>query len=426
MDRFGVVSLTLFHMNYSFTCFRDTLLIWVFTSGITCCLYGADGFDNNYVGGDANQLYVTINGLNHAVLFGPGAMSTGSFFIGIPNGTSNNQGVVSSFVLTGAASFLRSAYFDRVNRTTLYYRIYPALTTPPGWSTLTLQAQSSLVPGTCYTSTQSNNWQITQSLDVLQGLSNGSYVLEFYMQSELYDVGLEDGSCTVNALEQCNTAYVHPGRYISSRFNTTDPVACDLDNTIATQSALARIFFDVTNAPLPAEIIFFSANAVAYQVELNWKTAQEHDVSYFRLDRSADGYSWQPFGSVPAAGNSTHSTSYRFPDKHPLSGKNYYRLLTLGTGGLVDVSPVVELDVQETVPIVQVWPNPVSDKLFIWAETAAGVLTVFDTNGRLVIQQALVENGIQSVETEYWKTGVYEILISDVSGFYRTARILKN
>ena len=415
-------------MNYILTNLRALLLAWAFTSGITAHLYGADGFDNNYVGGDANQLYVTINGLNHAVLFGPDAMSTGSFFIGIPNGTSNNQGVVSSFILTGAASFLRSAYFDRVNSTTLYYRIYPILTTPPGWITMAMQPQSSLVPGTCYTSTQSNNWQSTLSLDVLQGLSNGSYVLEFYIQSELYDVGLEDGSCTVNALEQCNTAYVHSGRFISSRFNTTDPTACDLDNIIATQSAPARIFFEVTNAPLPVEVTYFSAQAGNHQIELYWKTAQEHDVAYFQLDHSADGYSWGQLCRLSAVGNSAQIQVYEFRDMHPFYGKNYYRLRTVGNDGSAELAPVVELDFQENLAAVRVWPNPVTDELFLHFETYSGRAfqsRVFDVRGNIVLEQSHTEADAQSIWTGGLQQGLYWLDVFDDAGFRTSVRFIK-
>jgi len=211
----------------------------------------SDGFDNNYFGGDANQLMVTINGQNKVALFGPGDLSTGSFYIPVPNGSSGNLGAINTFNITGAASYLRSAYFDRVLSTVLYYRIYPSASIPPAnWSMITLEAQSSLPLSTCYTQTQNNIWQKNQSVDLLVGLSNGSYVLEFYMRSDLYDVGLEPDPCMINANDQCNMLEQHFGRYISSRFNVTDPTACDLANILANQSAPSKIFFQLSNQPL--------------------------------------------------------------------------------------------------------------------------------------------------------------------------------
>ena len=391
-------------------------------AGFCLPLRAADGFDNNYVGGDANQLYVTINGLNRAVLFGPGAMSTGSFFIGIPNGATDDRGQVSSFVLTGAASFLRSAYFDRVTGTTLYYRIYPDMTTPPGWSALALQPQSTLVPGTCYTSTQSNTWQITQSINVLQGLSNGHYVLEFYIQSELYDVGLEEGACTVNALEQCNTAYVHAGRYISSRFNTTDPMACDISNVIATQSAPTKILFEVINAPLPVELTCFRGAEKNGQVLLHWQTAQEQDLDDFLLEHSPDGREWRGLTSVHAEGNSTALKEYDCADEHPFPGKNYYRLQARSLDGQVDVARVIEINLPGKQTGLSVWPNPVRDILHV-STSESGRYLIFDSTGRLVAEQSSEETTELAVAD--FQEGMYFLEWYDPAGRVEFARFFK-
>ncbi|HOY08024.1 MAG TPA: T9SS type A sorting domain-containing protein [Saprospiraceae bacterium] len=413
-------------MNRILPLVRFINLLFFLTAGFCLPASAADGFDNNYVGGDANQLYVTINGLNRAVLFGPGAMSTGSFFIGIPNGVTDDRGQVSSFVLTGAASFLRSAYFDRVNSTALYYRIYPAMTTPPGWSTLTLQPQSPLVPGTCYTATQSNTWQITQSVNVLQGLSNGHYVLEFYIQSELYDVGLEEGSCTVNALEQCNTAYVHNGRYISSRFNTTDPMACDLANVIATQSAPTQILFEVINAPLPVELTYFRGAEDHEKVQLRWATAQEEDVDDFLLEHSADGQQWSALAEIAAIGNSTHLQEYGLLDEQPFSGKNYYRLLARSFDGQVDVAPVIEIDVAGQQTGLSVWPNPVRYMLHysvLESKNTSFEFRVFDATGRLLAQQSSDDAGTFTVSD--FPEGLYFLEMYDAGERVEVARFLK-
>jgi hypothetical protein len=408
-------------MNRILSCIRFLLLLSA-TGFCLPLLHAADGFDNNYVGGDANQLFVTINGLNQAVLFGPGAMSTGSFFINIPNGTTDNRGQVSSFVLTGATSFLRSAYFDRVNSTALNYRIYPALTPPLAWTVLPLQAQSSLVPGTCYTSTQINTWQISQSINVLQGLSNGSYVLEFYIQSELYDVGLEDGLCTVNALEQCNTAYVHTGRYISSRFNTTDPMACDLDNVIATQAVPAKILFEVINAPLPVELTYFRGEEEHKNVRLYWETAQEQNLYDFLLERSGDGREWSALTTINAEGNSTTPKKYDWLDENPFPGKNYYRLQARGVDGHVDVAPVIETDLPGKQTGLRAWPNPVRDILHV-SRSENGKFLVFNSTGRLIMEPSSEET--TALDVADFTEGLYFLESYDPAGRVEVVRFLK-
>ncbi len=408
------------------TFLRSLLILGILAVGLTCPALAADGFDTNYVGGDANQLSVTINGLNQAVLFGPGLMSPGSFFIHVPNGTTNDQGAVSTFTITGASSSLRSAYFDRVLSTALYYRIYQVSSAPPIWKVVQLQEQSGLVSGTCYTSTELNNWQINQSVNVLQGLSNGNYVLEFYMQSELYDVGLEDGSCDINALEQCNTAQIHAGRYISTRFNTTDPTACDLSNIIAGQSEPTKILFQVTNAPLPVELTYFRGFEENGKVRLRWETAQEQDLDDFLLEHSTNGQEWSALADLNAVGNSTALHAYTFLDEQPFSGENYYRLQARSLDGHVDVAPLLEINLRGDPTRLSVWPNPVRDILhYSMAESSnmSRVLRVFDVTGRLVAEQA--SDGSGDMPVADFKVGLYFVEMYDFEGRVGMTRFVK-
>lgn len=405
---------------------RSLLIPGILMVGLCRPVMAADGFDSNYVGGDANQLSVTINGLNQSVLFGPGLMSTGGFFIPVPNGTTNNQGQVSSFVITGASSSLRSAYFDRVLSTALYYRIYPVSEAPPAWTVLNLLEQSGLLPGTCYTSTQLNNWQVIQSIDVLQGLANGDYVLEFYIQSELYDVGLEDGSCEINALEQCNTAQVHTGRYISSRFNTTDPTACDLTNIIAGQSEPTKILFQVINAPLPVELTYFRGIEERGKVRLRWETALEQDLDDFLLEHSANGQEWSVLTDLAAFGNSTARHAYGFLDERPFSGENYYRLQARSLDGHVDVSRVIELNMAGISTGLRVWPNPVRDILYFSA-TESSITSlqfrIFDATGRLVAENP--SDSPEGIPVTDLAEGLYFLEMRDSGGRVGVARFVK-
>ncbi|MCC6282911.1 MAG: T9SS type A sorting domain-containing protein [Saprospiraceae bacterium] len=413
-------------MDHTSSLFRFFFLPALLTTVLSGAIRAADGFDTNYVGGDANQLSVTINGLNQAVLFGPGLMSPGTFFIPVPNGTSNDQGQVSSFVITGAYSSLRSAYFDRVLSTALYYRIYPVSGVPPLWTVLNLQEQSGLLPGTCYTSTQLNNWQINQSVNVLQGLNNGDYVLEFYIQSELYDVGLEDGSCDINALEQCNTSQIHAGRYISSRFNTTDPTACDLSNIIAGQSDPTKILFQVINAPLPVELTYFRGLEENGKVRLRWETALEQDLDDFLLEHSANGLDWSALSELTALGNSDSLHDYSFLDERPFFGENYYRLQARSLNGHIDMAPVIEINLTGNQRGLSVWPNPVRDILHYSVQEssiASPVLRIFDVAGRLVAEQP--SDGPGDMLVTDFEEGLYFLEMYDSGGRVGAARFVK-
>lgn len=395
--------------------FRLTLLITGLIASQTRTARAADGFDNNYIGGDANQLFATISGVNQAILFGPGTMSAGGgFYIPIPNGTTYNQGTISSFIITGADSYLRSAYFDRVASTTLYYRVYVSGGTPGNWLTLNLSPLSVLPPGTCYTATQNNYWRASgQSINVGQGLPNGDYVLEFYMRSELIDFGVENGLCEVNALQQCEEP-THPDRYISSQFNTTDPAACNLASVIANQSGPTKIIFQLT-APLPLELTSFRGENQDKNVLLQWSTAQEQALETFVVERSDDGFRWVSITEVVAAGNTNSNRDYTFLDQQPLNGANYYRLKALSSNGQVDISPVVFLSVNGA-NAVHIWPNPVRETLYYsLAEATEEQLTlrIFNTSGQIVAERTNDGQALSSITIDNLQEGLYFMEVRD-------------
>lgn len=377
--------------------------------------FAADGFDTNYIGSDANQLGVTISGVSHIVLFGPGGMSSPGFYIPIPNGTTNNQGNVSSFTINSAFSYLRSAYLDRVVSTTLYYQVHLASAGTGPWSTLPLQLTSiPLLPNVCYSTTQDNYWGVNQTINLLEGLSGGDYVLEFYIRSELYDVGDETDPCNINATQQCNNQNIHAGRFISSTFNTTDPTACTLATTLANQSPATKIAFHV-NAPLPLELVFFQGKLRDKNVELGWETAQEQALESFLIERSQDGFQWLALTTVAAAGNTTSHQDYEYVDHQPLNGLNYYRLKARSSNGQVDISPAIVLNVQTVNNVLQIWPNPVRETLYYAYpenEKDTLIIRIFDSTGHLLAAGKLDA----SISVNELVEGIYFLGIYDRGG----------
>ena len=379
----------------------------------------ADGFDNNYIGGDANQLGVTINGVSHVVLFGPGGMSSPGFYIPIPNGTTNDQGNVSSFTINSAFSYLRSAYLDRVESTTLYYQVHLVSQGQGAWSTVALQpASAPLQSNTCYNTTQDNFWSVSQTINMLAGLPIGNYVLEFYIRSELYDVGDETNPCDINAILQCSTQYIHAGRFISSTFNTTDPTACTLDNTLATQSAPTKITFHVS-VPLPLELVYFQGKLRDKNVQLVWETAREQALESFFPERSSDGVEWWPIAEIAAAGNTSTNREYEFLDNQPLNGSNFYRLKARSSDGQVDISPIVLITVTGAGARLVVWPNPVQEILYYnLPKSGEGSLTLrlFNAHGQLLEERTTDDSALSSMSVNNLEEGLYFLVVYDPAG----------
>ncbi len=172
--------------------------------------------------------------------------------------------------------------------------------------------------------------------------------------------------------------------------------------------------FTFTDAnPLPIELIYFRGERQGDQVLLNWETSSEINNSHFILERSSDKESFRPLGQVPASGR--RQGIYNWVDQEPLVGRNYYRLIQVDLDGSRSASQVVEvrLAAYETLSLLQAYPNPASEKLFLNLQSPeAGSLEikVFTTKGQAVMKEQkdiLQGSQVLPLETHALASGLY-------------------
>lgn len=170
-------------------------------------------------------------------------------------------------------------------------------------------------------------------------------------------------------------------------------------------------------APLPVELLTFTATLKADDGLLSWRTATERNSAYFEVQQSSDGRTWpQVLGTVPAAGLSTSPRTYTYTDPRisrygvPVV---YYRLRQVDLDGTVTYSPVVTLNVTLIKTLaVELWPNPASigtgSQLSISApETGPVEVTVYDVTGRLLFQQRVAPSTVLPLPSTSWSSGAY-------------------
>ena len=382
--------------------------------------FASDGFDNNYVGNDPNQLLATINSVNHSLLFGPGVFSNPGYYIHVPNNATPDLGVVSSFTLTNVFSYVRSAYFDRVLGTTFYYRIYRQDDAPGAWTAVPLDPQNVIDPDICHGSVQIQTWEKDFALNLLEGLPNGLYFFEFYTESTLKDVGDESDPCMINASLQCNNALNHPGRHLWTRYNVTDPTVCDLENVEAGQSPPSKLALQV-EAALPLTWLSFSGKERSGVVELSWTTGQELDIDLFRVEKSVNGYQWKTIGQIQAQGNTAGSASYAFTDISPWRGFNYYRIVSVEYGGAMSYSNVAAVETGNVPLLARCYPNPAAEEVRVQLDAekdAALSFRIFDAQGRQVYDGFLEtrEKGEAVLPLAGFPNGTYALQCRDEAG----------
>lgn len=245
---------------------KQTILTFALFFFFYSATFAGDGFDNNYIGldaapgvpglGGANQLVYEANGVTRAIVFGPGdhtAFEGGNYYIVIDNyEAAYDLGTINSFTPFSCVSQMRSAYFDRVQESQIYYRCYKQSEIGGSMQTIAIfQLSVPLDYYTCYTSTTPTTWGANFSEQPgwtfdFESLEPGDYYFEFFIWYNLDDVGLEvpasNGDCT-SAQFLCDRRYQHSNRFLTSLMNTTDPTSCQFNNYELTYAPPTRIKF---------------------------------------------------------------------------------------------------------------------------------------------------------------------------------------
>jgi GEVED domain/Secretion system C-terminal sorting domain len=79
---------------------------------------------------------------------------------------------------------------------------------------------------------------------------------------------------------------------------------------------------------LPIQLLDFNAEKISGKQEVNimWKFTGADQLTYFSIERSLDGISWNSIGKLTHEVTDNNTASLSFTDNNPLDGKSYYRI----------------------------------------------------------------------------------------------------
>lgn len=156
-----------------------------------------------------------------------------------------------------------------------------------------------------------------------------------------------------------------------------------------------NVSVQVNYCPLPVELLSFKAQCHDGYVILRWQTAQEENSSYFGVERSADGRSWETLDKAPAAGSNYNLLNYQYTDKtNPeKSGYTFYRLKLVDMNGSYEYSRVVYADCNaQAANEINVYPNPVENELQVVSTDAIGKISLHSMQGKLIFTMHVTSN----------------------------------
>jgi hypothetical protein len=183
-------------------------------------------------------------------------------------------------------------------------------------------------------------------------------------------------------------------------------------------------------APLPVELIAFTAQCHNEDVIVNWSTATEHNSQYFMLQVSEDGYSWSDLYVIEAAEFSTTVLEYSYIHKNAARTKNYYRLRQYDNDGTVETYNTIMSNCTSDENVFMTFPNPSTDAFTVLVNdkllSGSNVLNISDASGKLIYSIAVdLENGSGSFALEGLDlpAGLYYLQLNN--GSY-ASRIIKH
>ncbi len=175
-----------------------------------------------------------------------------------------------------------------------------------------------------------------------------------------------------------------------------------------------RVFLSA-NVVVPVTLLKFTGSANANGNRLVWEVENEINFAHYILERSEDGATFSPVGTLSATG----ARSYQFLDQTAVGGGIYfYRLKQVDMDGNFRYSNTIQLSGAVSRFTVSATPNPFAGalKLSITSPVRESVtITITDLGGRKLFEQpATLQTGMQVLQIPQLAklaTGMYQVVV---------------
>jgi len=173
---------------------------------------------------------------------------------------------------------------------------------------------------------------------------------------------------------------------------------------------------NIIGAPVPVELVSFSASTNSKEVTLSWSTATELNNQGFEVQRKFNDGEFATLGFIRGKGTTTTPQQYSFIDKNLIDGKYSYRLKQIDYNGTYEYSNIVEVDWRafNSYLLEQNYPNPFNPTTKIGygiKEKSNVKITILNAIGEevAVVMNEEKEAGYHQVEfdAERLPSGVY-------------------
>ena len=167
--------------------------------------------------------------------------------------------------------------------------------------------------------------------------------------------------------------------------------------------------------PLPIYITDFNVtHEAACSATLRWKTSTELGVSYFNVEHSTDGVTFNDIYSFPSGGTA-QGDYYAYTYRYATNGANYFRLRTHDILSDSNYGKVVRVLVKCDERPIEVFPNPAQDYLKIMGATAGENVQVSNMFGKILQARNLTSDD-ETLDLTGLQPGIYVLVVSNEKG----------
>jgi Secretion system C-terminal sorting domain len=199
---------------------------------------------------------------------------------------------------------------------------------------------------------------------------------------------------------------------------------CDIKfyGTGASATPASYQSFMLNNVALPLELLDFSGKESDKGITLNWKTANERNVSHFVVEKSSGNKAdkFIEIGEIKATGSKEGPPQYYSLLDAQASDISYYRLKMVDNDGSFNYSKTITFKTNNTTKeSISLYPNPVGDVLNIVLTNSpykTATVRLMDITGRVLLTQSINSNNADNaafvLHTDSFTNGVYTAVVT--------------
>ena len=184
------------------------------------------------------------------------------------------------------------------------------------------------------------------------------------------------------------------------------------------------------NSTLPVQFTHINATQKGASVQVDWKVATEQNIKQYVVEKSTNGINFATIATQAA--NNIDNSSYTAMDNSPITGSNYYRILSTDNSGKQQYSNVAVVKIGGKQSSISVYPNPIAGNVMnLQLENIAKgnyTIQLVNTQGSVVMQTKLQHaggSGTQNIDLpSTLSSGNYVLKAVDEKGVVFTEKVV--